>query len=69
MSTTNAKTRASNKYNKANTKTYCFRFNRKTDADIIEKLERQTSKQGYIKSLIRAESRIAEYFIREELEL
>lgn len=64
---TKAKTRASNKYNKANTKTYCFRFNRKTDADIIERLEKQTSKQGYIKSLIRAESRIAEDFIREEV--
>lgn len=56
MSTTNAKARASNKYNKANCKTYCFRFNRKTDADIIEILERQKSKQGYIKSLIRERS-------------
>ena len=61
-----AKIKASNKYNKANCKTYCFRFNKKTDADIIAILEKQTSKQGYIKSLIRAESRITEEFIKKE---
>lgn len=53
MKTSKAKIAASNRYNKANTKIYCFRFNKKTDADIIEILEKQKSKQGFIKSLIR----------------
>lgn len=48
-----SKTRAKNKYNKANTKAYCLRLNRKTDKDIIEILEHVNSKQGFIKGLIR----------------
>lgn len=48
-----SKTRAKNKYNKANTKAYCLRLNLKTDKDIIEILEHANSKQGFIKKLIR----------------
>lgn len=53
---TPAQIKAKNKYNKANTKTYCLRLNKKTDKDIIESLESlesQESKSGYIKALIR----------------
>ena len=42
-------------YDKANTKQVKFKFNIKTDADILEHLKRQTNIQGYIKTLIRAD--------------
>lgn len=48
-----SKTRAKNKYNKANTRSYCLRLNLKTDKDIIEILDHVNSKQGFIKALIR----------------
>jgi hypothetical protein len=54
-STSNAHTRANNKYNKANTKQYQVRLNLKTDADLIAKMESVPNKLGYIKSLIRAD--------------
>jgi len=41
-------------WQKENVKQYTIRFNKKTDADILEKLERQNSVQGYIKKAIRA---------------
>lgn len=41
------------RYNVKNTKAYCLRFNKKTDADVIQKLENVPSKMGYIKTLIR----------------
>lgn len=44
---------AVNKYNKANTKTYCIRLNNKKDSDIIRKLSEVESINGYIKALIR----------------
>lgn len=51
-----SKTRAKNKYNKANTRAYCLRLNLKTDKEIIEYLDwvskNGQSKQGYIKWLI-----------------
>ncbi len=50
---TKAQIKASNKYDKENTKQIALRLNKKTDADIIEHLEKQSSKQGYIKELIR----------------
>lgn len=50
---TKAQIKASNKYDKENTKQIALRLNKKTDADIIEHLEKQGSKQGYIKELIR----------------
>ena len=51
-----AKTRAEiqGKYDRANTKSYPLKFNLKTDADIINRLEQETSKQGFIKQCIRA---------------
>ena len=40
-------------WQKENTKSYTFRFNCRTDADIIEKLDAQENISAYIKSLIR----------------
>ncbi len=45
-------------YKKSNCKQVCFSLSKKYDADIIEFLDRQESKQGTIKALIRR--RIAE---------
>ena len=50
---TEAKIKANNKFNKANTRMVSLRLNYKTDADIISKLDSVESKMGYIKSLIR----------------
>lgn len=50
---TKAQIKASNKYDKENTKQISLRLNKKTDADILEHLETVGSKQGYIKELIR----------------
>ncbi|MGN1227434.1 MAG: hypothetical protein ACI4TX_02200 [Christensenellales bacterium] len=41
------------KYIKANIKRYVLNVNKKTDTDIIECLENQTNKTGFIKDLIR----------------
>lgn len=66
-----SKTRAKNKYNKANTRAYCLRFNLKTDKDIIEILERANSKQGFIKALIRMYAKDSELsgadFLKKDL--
>ena len=48
-----ARVKASMKYNEKNTKQIKFSFNLKTDADILEKLDSVPNKQGYIKELIR----------------
>lgn len=46
--------KASNKYDKENTKSVLLKLNLKTDKDIIEHLENvEPSKMGYIKNLIR----------------
>lgn len=42
------------RYDAVNSKTFCVKLNRKTDADIIETLDNAPSKQGYIKDAIRA---------------
>ena len=44
------------KYDKKNTKKYCIKLNLKTDSDIINILEQQKNKQGFIKSLIRKDA-------------
>lgn len=44
-------------WQKENVKQYTIRFNRKTDADILEKLSKADSVQGYIKEAIRAYNR------------
>lgn len=45
--------RAQIKYDKANTRQITFKFNLKTDADILERLDAVDNRQGYIKELIR----------------
>jgi cell fate (sporulation/competence/biofilm development) regulator YmcA (YheA/YmcA/DUF963 family) len=45
--------KASQKYDKANTKQITFKFNLHTDADILEKLDSVPNRQGYIKELVR----------------
>lgn len=50
---TKAQLKAKERYNKANTITYCLRLNKNTDQDIIEILNSVGSKTGYIKELIR----------------
>lgn len=45
--------RATAKYDKANTKGLYLKLNVKTDADIIQRLDKEINKQGYIKQLIR----------------
>ena len=42
-------------YDKANTKQVKFKFNLKTDADILDYLADKPNIQGYIKQLIRAD--------------
>lgn len=43
------------RWDKENTVVVTMKLNKKTDADILEKLESVDSKQGYIKELIRAD--------------
>jgi hypothetical protein len=50
-----AHNRASAKYDAANAKKITFKFNLKTDADILAHLEGKENKNGYIKALIRAD--------------
>lgn len=50
---TEARLRANKKYDDANTRQIKFKFNIKSDADILEKLDSVENKQGYIKKLIR----------------
>lgn len=47
--------KAVDKWRKANTKTVSLVLMYKSDADIIEKLESVPNKNGYIKTLIRAD--------------
>ena len=53
MDKTDQKVRKQDKYNRENTKVIPVRLNLKTDKDIIERLDQVSSKQGYIKELIR----------------
>lgn len=47
--------RAITKYDAANTVQLKLKLNKKTDADILARLEKSGNKQGYIKELIRAD--------------
>lgn len=47
--------RPQDRYNKDNTIVVNIRLVKSTEADIIEQLERQPNKSGYIKTLIRAD--------------
>lgn len=48
-----AQIKANNKYNRANTTSFTFRFNNGTDADIIEFMQALENKNGFIKQIIR----------------
>lgn len=50
---TDAQKRASKKYDETHTVQIKLKLNKKTDHDIIQKLDSVHSKQGYIKELIR----------------
>lgn len=50
-----AQTRATNKYIAKTYKSISLRISRKFEKDIIDQLDKQTNKQGYIKELIRAD--------------
>lgn len=52
---TEAQKRAREKYEAKNAVQLKMKLNRKTDADILAKLDAVGNKQGYIKSLIRAD--------------
>lgn len=48
-----AQIKASERYDRLNTKQIVLKLNKRTDVDILEVLESVGNKQGYIKSLIR----------------
>lgn len=52
---TESQKKAQAKYDKANTRQFHLKLNRRTDGDVLEKLDSVPSKQGYIKELIRAD--------------
>lgn len=47
--------RPQDRYNKTRTTTVLLRLNKSTDTDVINALEQQPNKSGYIKALIRAD--------------
>lgn len=53
MEEKNKQSQYSMKYDRSNTQRIYLKFNLKTDADILEKLDSVKNKQGYIKDLIR----------------
>lgn len=55
--TTKAQLRAGAKYDAKATRQIMLKLNLKTDADILSKLDAVENRQGYIKSLIRADIR------------
>ena len=54
---TEAQIKAQKKYDSENTRQVHLKLNRRTDEDVLEKLDTMSSKQGYIKALIRADLR------------
>lgn len=54
MAMTAAQIRAQERYRKAKVAQYNLKLHRENDADIIERLERAESKNGFIKRAIRA---------------
>lgn len=52
---TEAQIKAQAKYDAENTRHVHLKLNRRTDGDVLEKLDSVPSKQGYIKELIRAD--------------
>lgn len=51
------KYKAQTKYDKKNTVSVSLKLNKRTDADILERLDEVNSKQGYIKALVREDMR------------
>lgn len=51
--TTEANKRASKKYDQINTKMISVKINKRTDADILQRIDAIDNKQSYIKGLIR----------------
>jgi len=47
------KYKAQENYDRANTRSIMLKLNKKTDADILAKLDSVQNRQGYIKQLIR----------------
>lgn len=52
---TEAQIKAQKKYDAENTRQFHLKLNRRTDEDVLEKLDSVANKQGYIKELIRAD--------------
>lgn len=52
---TEAQIKAQKKYDVENTRQVHLKLNRRTDEDVLEKLDSVPNKQGYIKELIRAD--------------
>ena len=52
---TEAQIKAQRKYDAANTRQVHLKLNRRTDKDVLARLDDVPSKQGYIKKLIRAD--------------
>lgn len=55
MKSSEARLRANKKYAETHCKSFSICLNKQTDADILEHLSKQDNRQGYIKSLIRAD--------------
>ena len=55
MKTSESKLKAIRKYRQKVEKTYLLTLNKEHDQDIIQHLEKQASKNGYLKDLIRAD--------------
>lgn len=49
----NKNSEKSNRYNKKNTIQYIVRLNKNTDTGLIEHMEHQENKQGFLKGLIK----------------
>jgi len=68
MASSDSHKRACAKYDAHNTVQYHLKLNKKTDADIIKRLKRVDSMQGYIKALIRDDINRDLYDIDERVE-
>lgn len=55
MTASESQKRATARYDKQNTIPVYLKLNRKTDADILHKLDSVENRQGYIKCLIRSD--------------
>ena len=53
MAVSESQKRANYKYEQKNIKKVCFKFNKKTDADILSRFREVGNVQGYVKALIR----------------